>query len=252
MMSNEPQFGVRPPLILAIETATRTGSVSVARGEKVLASISGDPSSSHSTDLIENVNAVLRDAGAALNAVEVFAAAIGPGSFTGLRIGLTTVKSFAVALNRQCAPVPTLAAVAYAAGKSERTVALLPAGRGEVFAQMFSVADNVERLDEPSHISPVQLIAKYGAHPRVLWTGEGAHIQGDMLRQAAAKAGFPFGGNETLNASNGWMIGSPQDKLANAVAMLAMQQWREGLLVEPEDLRANYVRASDAEIKSNV
>lgn len=251
-MSNEQQPDAGPPLILAIETATRTGSVSVARGEKVLASVSGDPSSSHSTDLIESVNTVLRDAGAELTAVELLAAAIGPGSFTGLRIGLATVKSFAVALNRRCAAVPTLAAVAYAAGKSERTVALLPAGRGEVFAQMFSVSDNVARLDEPSHISPVQLIAKYGAHPRVLWAGEGAHIQSDVLRQAAAKAGFPFDGNGTAHLSNGWMIASPPDRLADAVAMLALRQWREGSLVGPEDLRANYVRPSDAEIKSNV
>src|SRR5512133_498608 len=119
------------PLILAMETATRAGSVSLALGDQILASVAGDASSSHSNDLIENIEKVLRDGGRELNAVDVFAAAIGPGRFTGLRIGLATTKSLAMSLEKKCAGISTLAAVAVAAGESKRTVALLPAGRGE-------------------------------------------------------------------------------------------------------------------------
>ena len=139
------------PIILAIETATRAGSVAIARGENILASRPGDASSSHSQDLIENIDAVLREAAIELSAIDLLAAAIGPGSFTGLRIGLATAKSFAVSLGRRCVGVSTLAAVSHAAGVAERVVALLPAGRGEVFAQMFSVRDDhVGPLDEPA------------------------------------------------------------------------------------------------------
>jgi tRNA threonylcarbamoyladenosine biosynthesis protein TsaB len=258
-MSNEQQkiFVQSPvannlqPLILAIETATRAGSVSVARGETILASTGGDPAASHSTDLIENVDAVLREASTQLGAVDLFAVAAGPGSFTGLRIGIATVKSFAVALKRRCAAVPTLAAVAYAAGRSERTVALLPAGRGEVFAQMFSVNDKVETLDQASHISPAALLGKYGAHQRVVWAGEGAHLQFELLKNAAEERRIKFHDSASEQLTDGWAIAPPQNRLADAVAMLALQLWRADELVNAEDLHADYVRPSDAEIKSH-
>jgi tRNA threonylcarbamoyladenosine biosynthesis protein TsaB len=242
------------PLILAIETTTRAGSVSLARGSNVLASSIGDASSSHSTDLLANIDQVLRDAGIELAAVDVFAAAVGPGSFTGLRIGLATAKSLAVALRRSCAGVSTLAAIAYQAGASERTVALLPAGRGELFAQMFTVIDDtVEGLDQPMHIEPKLMIEKYGDYQRVMWAGEGAHVQMEFLRAEAASRKLQFSANErssTDTPAAAWIVASKCDKLAEAVARLAFQQSRAGGLIAPENLRANYVRPSDAEIKS--
>ena len=72
------------PVILAIETATRAGSVAVSRGDQILSCAPGDAASSHSTDLIENVDRILRESGLRLGDVDLFAAAIGPGSFTGL------------------------------------------------------------------------------------------------------------------------------------------------------------------------
>ena len=147
------------PLILAIETATRAGSVAVARGETLLSCREGDASISHSTNLIEMIDAVLNEAGAPLSDVDVFAVAVGPGSFTGLRIGLATVKAFAEVNQRPIAGISTLAAVAHASALEGDVVSLLPAGRGEVFAQMFSVAaGKVEAKDEPAHLSPPETI----------------------------------------------------------------------------------------------
>src|SRR5205085_9685024 len=103
------------PLILAIETATRAGSVAVARGETLLSCREGDASVSHSTNLIEIIDAVLSEAGAQLSDVDVFAVAVGPGSFTGLSIGLATVKAFAEGNQRLIVGISTLAAGAYAA-----------------------------------------------------------------------------------------------------------------------------------------
>src|SRR6266849_6010946 len=113
------------PLILAIETSTRAGSVSLARGLEVLSAVLGDGTSSHSTDLIDNVERVLREGSARLIDIDLFAVTAGPGSFTGLRIGLATVKAFAVCVQKPCLPVSTLAAIAHAAGESERTVSIL-------------------------------------------------------------------------------------------------------------------------------
>lgn len=234
------------PLILALETATRAGSVSLAQGDQILASVAGNATSSHSNDLIENIEKVLHDAGRELSAVDFFAAAIGPGSFTGLRIGLATAKSLAMSLEKKCAGVSTLAAVAAAAGDSDRTVGLLPAGRGEVFAQMFAVrSGQVNPLDSAIHIAPEKLASRYAEFPKLLWAGEGAHLQTETLRSAAAARSIVFGLNE------GWAIAPPQDRLADAIAKLAWLEWQDQKLISPQDLHANYLRASDAEIKTN-
>jgi len=252
-MSNERlKFSLTEPVILAIETATRAGSVAVGRGEDILASRSGNASASHSTDLIENIDAVLQEAGIELSAVELFAAAIGPGSFTGLRIGLATAKSLAVSLDRKCVGVSTLAAVSHAAGVAERIVALLPAGRGEVFAQMFAVrVENIEPLDEPAHISPRALLAKYGGYAQLTWAGEGAHAQLELLRSEARGKGIDLNASAHEQNTNGWTLAPPTPRLAENVARLAFREWHKGKVIDPEGLRANYVRASDAEIKTH-
>jgi len=165
------------PLILAVETATRAGSISLLHGRDVISSVSGDANSSHSSDLIQNITRVLEASRSDLKDIDVYAAASGPGSFTGLRIGLATVKALAVSTDRKCVGVSTLAAIARAAGVSPRTVALLPAGRGELYAQMFTVSlERVEALDRPSHLNPSVLLEKY-RFENILWAGEGAQAQ---------------------------------------------------------------------------
>src|ERR1051325_9562075 len=171
MSDNEKQN--RQPLILAIETATRAGSVAVARGEEVLTAREGDASVSHSTSLIEMIDGVLKNAGAKLSDVDLFACAVGPGSLTGLRIGLATVKAFATATERPVVPVSTLAAIAYATHASGKIVSLLPAGRGELFAQMFSISNGkVSALDRAAHLGAKELLRKYESID-AQWAGEG-------------------------------------------------------------------------------
>jgi tRNA threonylcarbamoyladenosine biosynthesis protein TsaB len=232
------------PLILAIETATRSGSVAVARGEQLLSSVVGDPSTSRSADLIELVESALRSAGVQLSEMDLFAAAVGPGSFTGLRIGLATAKSFAVNEGRKCAGISTLAAIALAAGKSELTVSVLPAGRGEVFAQSFSVQDSAAiKLDEAQHLKPQALCDRFGEQRQILWAGEGAHVHAELLRERARAKGILFG-----NPTAGWSLAEACNELAGAIAVLAMNEYKLDKLVGPEALHAEYVRASDAEI----
>jgi tRNA threonylcarbamoyladenosine biosynthesis protein TsaB len=221
----------KEPLILAIETATRAGSVALARGSEILCSASGDATASHSTDLIETIETILKRGQVELDAIDLMAAAVGPGSFTGLRIGLATTKSFAACNGTPCAGISTLAAIAHAAGKSERTVSLLPAGRGELFAQMFSVEDGFAReLDAAAHLSPQAVLEKYTPAQPLVWAGEGAHLNAQALHA------------ETQ------VIAPPTPQLATSIAALALGAYRNGETVSPNELRAVYVRASDAEI----
>ena len=240
------------PLILAIETATRAGSVALARGKEILWSASGDASASHSTDLIETIEKALAGTGTKLSQIDLFAAARGPGSFTGLRIGLATIKSFAVCTGKRCAGVSTLAAIALAAGTSEHTVSLLPAGRGELFAQLFSVRDGqVRELDTAAHLALRAVLERYGAAPELVWTGDGAYLNAAALAEWAKARGFSFNEQSFDGAGRtpkGWRLAPGVDQLAISIAALALDAYRSGNTVSPDDLQAVYVRASDAEI----
>ncbi|HEV2835075.1 MAG TPA: tRNA (adenosine(37)-N6)-threonylcarbamoyltransferase complex dimerization subunit type 1 TsaB [Pyrinomonadaceae bacterium] len=225
------------PVILAIETATLAGSIAIMRDAEVIGSLKGDPQVSHSNTLLADLDTLLAQTEVKLSDVDLFAVAAGPGSFTGLRIGLATVKALAATLDRPCAAIPTLQAVALAGGAWNTSVALLPAGRGEVFAQSFSVTANVAvtALDDASHISPRKLIERYGSLDEVLWCGEGAHAQRELIESAAA--------------GKNWRIAPREENLAKYVAALARANFAANQTVAPEALRAIYVRPSDAELK---
>src|SRR5687767_12148214 len=225
------------PLILAVETATLSGSLALTRGAEVIGGFNGDPAVSHSNTLLADLDKLLSESKVTLVTVDLFAVAAGPGSFTGLRIGIATVKALAATLDRPCAAVPTLHAVALSGGASEASVALLPAGRGEVFAQLFSVSTDgvVKALDEPSHISPKKMIDKYGSLESVVWCGSGAIAQRELIASS--------------DEGKEWRIPPQTDNLAEHVAALALRNFNEDRLVAPEELQAIYVRPSDAELK---
>jgi tRNA threonylcarbamoyladenosine biosynthesis protein TsaB len=242
------------PLILSVETATLSGSVAISRGTEILVSKGGDSRISHSNTLLADIDGLLSHNHSQLADIGLFAVAIGPGSFTGLRIGIATVKALAANLDRPCAGVPTLYAIARAGGVSESTVAVLPAGRGEVFAQMFSVSNEamINPLDEPVHISPQKLLERYGAVDNLIWCGEGAQIHRDLIKRRALELGRHFfdGRDNKLDdrAKRRWMLASPISNLAEQVANLANTRMQYNQLDTPITLRAIYVRPSDAEL----
>jgi tRNA threonylcarbamoyladenosine biosynthesis protein TsaB len=229
------------PLILGIETATLSGSIVIARGAQVIGGINGDPGISHSNTLLADLDRLLSDTKIKLADIDLFAVAVGPGSFTGLRIGIATVKALATTLDRPCAAIPTLQAVALSGGPSENSIALLPAGRGEVFAQLFSVSsdDVVTALDEAAHIAPRKMIEKYGSLEDVVWCGEGAMAQRELIESSAEGKKWRIASQTENRAEN----------LARHVSTLALKSFRQGRLVAPDALQAIYVRPSDAELK---
>ena len=108
------------------------------RGGEVLADGTAGPGRDHAEILLPLVDRVLREAGVALREIEAFAVAIGPGSFTSLRVGLATVKGLAFGTAQPVAAVSSLAALAWSAGASEAPlVPLLDARRGEIYAAIY-------------------------------------------------------------------------------------------------------------------
>jgi tRNA threonylcarbamoyladenosine biosynthesis protein TsaB len=208
----------------------------------------GDPAVSQSNSLLKDIDECLDQAGVSLKDLDLLAAASGPGSFTGLRIGLATVKALAATLRSPCVGIPTLHAVAHAAGPPTATVALLPAGRGEVFVQMLSVSrdGSVGALDEPAHLSPSKVLEKYGALAAIKWAGPGAHMYRALLESYAREKGIDFNDTEL---SKGWTLAPAQENLSQHVAALALQKYEHNQLDDPLSLSAIYVRPSDAELK---
>ena len=222
-------------LILSVETATLSGSVAIVRGEQLLGVVSGDAKISHSNTLLGDIDKLLAETKINVSDIDLFAVATGPGSFTGLRIGIATIKALSATLDRPSIGIPTLEAVALSGGVAERSVALLPAGRGEVFTQLFSVSgeNTVEALDEPAHVPPARLFERYGQLESVTWCGEGAIVHRELIESSAA--------------GKNWSIAPPDTNLAVPVARLALNASH---FDDAYTLRAIYVRPADAVLKT--
>ncbi len=127
--------------ILAVDTTTPGGSVALLEDDLLLGDIGMESPATHSARLLASVDFLLRAAGLALADIDGFAVSPGPGSFTGLRIGLSTVKAFAFASQKPVACVSSLLALAWKhRGEGAGLIApLLDAKKGEVYAALFEV-----------------------------------------------------------------------------------------------------------------
>ncbi len=158
-------------LILALDTTTRSGSIAVARDETLLAVVSGDGSKTHAERLPADIVRILAGQQLRVSDVDVFAVAAGPGSFTGLRIGIATVQGLAFAMNRLVVPVSTLDALAHVAAATSSggalVAAFMDAQRSEVFAALYRAAGSqspptdFETIDGPVSQPPAIVLDRW-------------------------------------------------------------------------------------------
>jgi tRNA threonylcarbamoyladenosine biosynthesis protein TsaB len=245
-------------LVLAVDTATDARSVCVARGRETLSLVKEGQTKAGASVVLSLIDGALRSAGVKFEELELFAVACGPGSFTGIRAGVATVKAFAAMTGRPVAPVPTLHAVALAAGPSARTVAAIPAGRGEVFTQLLEVEScgAVRELNGPAHVSPAKLTqAAAGWGQSLVWVGGGAWANRELIAEAAKRAGRewiePSDARQTPTVDGGhaWSLAPRADSYGEQIARLSLISTERGETVRADEVRALYVRPSDAELK---
>jgi tRNA threonylcarbamoyladenosine biosynthesis protein TsaB len=241
-------------LTLGVDTSTERRSVVLHGGGRVLSASESGLREGGSAGLLADVERVLASASHGLRDVGLFAAAAGPGSFTGLRSGLATVKGLALTLGRPAVGVPTLHAVAYGARPARRVMALIPAGRGEVFAQLLGVSAEglVSELESPTHVPPERLlerVAQLGGGLK--WAGGGAFKFQEQIRLAAEAAGIEFAVSDAATdaADDAWVLAPETKALAESVALLALARVKGEGIWDAESLGAIYVRPSDAELK---
>ncbi len=251
----------RAPFILSLDTTTDVRSVALVAHGRVRAHRAGSLRGAQSANLLGDINAVLAEARAQLKEIDLFAVATGPGSFTGLRAGLATIKAFATTLGKPVVGVPTLHAVARAAGFAAHVVATLPAGRGELFAQLVAVTSDgaVEELSVPAHLPPAVIVERALNWPvPLVWAGAGAHAQATLIAEAAARAGIEWRvapdqveseDQLVLNKeAREWILARPAGAYAAEIAALAGREYEAGRAGSAVDLQALYVRLSDAEL----
>ncbi len=224
--------------ILAIDTATRVQAVALLDGNQLCEHRVQRVAYNHGSSLLENVDGLLGNSSLELGDVDLFAVGIGPGSFTGLRVGLATAKALSRAVERPIVGVSSLAALAYGPARTcpaATILAAIDARRHEVYAGAYRWEDNglVELLEDCA-ASPDEWIARVADNLTgpLLQVGDGVEKY-DTLRDWEAPQ---------LRRLPGDLV-SPS---AVGIARLARQLACAGTLADRTALEPNYIRPSDA------
>ena len=219
-------------LILAADTSSKQGSIALAHGlnngKCDVIEVVPLTGGTFSAQLVLQVADLLSKHGFKKQDIDAFAVASGPGSFTGLRVGLAAIKGLAEILEKPIATVSMLEAVATAGRMQGRVLAVLDAGRREVYAGEYQVAaDRARMIDER------------------LITLEALATSVDGLTLMTPEKSIA----ETLAAKGISVVEVPVQQ-GDAIASLGWKKILAGETVSPEALEANYIRRTDAEIFS--
>lgn len=182
-------------LVLGFDTSHAKGSVAVVREKEILYEVLFDAADTHSATLMPAIDSALGIAKTDISRIDLFAVTIGPGSFTGLRIGLATVKGFAAVKRRPVVTMTSLELLAAALPYSERIICpVIDAYKGEVYAALYDTRSG----------SPVELVPPFSAEPEavgrvlrdhgpLIFCGTGLMRYGDSLLGVAPEGSIAAG-----------------------------------------------------------
>ena len=189
--------------LLAIDTTTNVLTVSVSDGEKILAEYYIDHQRTHSQKLMPVVDRIISDAGVDISECDCFAVANGPGSFTGIRIGLAAARNFAQATGKKVIPVCTLKALAFNASFTKgRVCAVLDARNNNLYCAVFSFrGKGCKTVLEPSFMSADELNAYLGLlRGKTFVVGECDAVCGDSIVKLDRRFNTPKASSVALAA----------------------------------------------------
>src|SRR4029077_6465934 len=231
---------MRIVLLLALDTCDARGSVAILRDESVLHAEPHTTAEDYSSWLLPAVTRVLTAAGLALRDIDLYAVAAGPGSFTGVRVGLTTVKAWSEVYGRRIAAVSRLEAIASESqAASAYVAAFIDARRDQVFAALYRrQAASLERVDEEMVIAPDKFLEWCSAHARsekIAWVS----TDPNCLTQAQLW---------TSRFAVSAPVKEVSPLLPPRIGQIGYSLALQNRLTDALSLDANYVRRSDAEI----
>ncbi len=236
--------------VLSLDTTTRAGSVALMIDGRVVEERSGDASRTHAERLPAEMITLLAAHGRTLADIDLFAVASGPGSFTGLRIGIATIQGAAFVHHRPVVAVSALEALAQAGSASvqpgEAVGAWIDAHRNDVFSALYRVGgaepfapDRLVEIEGPRVGPPAATLARWRPDltgRSLAIVGDGAVLYADVIA-AEAGSGAPAA-----------RVVQPTPQLAGTIALMALQLARIGGAVEAGGVKPLYVRRPDAEI----
>lgn len=230
---------------LALDTTTRAGSVALVDADRVVEERVGDSSRPHAERLPAEIIALLFTHDLTIADVDLFAVAAGPGSFTGLRIGIATIQGLAFVGQRPVVAVSALEALAQIGSRDsspgELVGAWIDAHRGDVFSALYRVANGPMYQDERL----VEIAGPAVAHPAATierWNDlrNGAPLV--LIGEALPRDGAP---DATGRAASAMLPASP---LAGAIGRIAVQRAARGHTITAAGIQPLYVRRPDAEV----
>jgi tRNA threonylcarbamoyladenosine biosynthesis protein TsaB len=225
-------------LLLAIDTSGKQGSIALARageptangGDFEVIEIAPLVGGTFSAQLIPQISALLSSNGFMKSAIGAFAVVSGPGSFTGLRIGLAAVKALAEVLGKPIAAVSLLEVCVFASGAQGKIMAALDAGRSDVYVGEYEVPANALPAQREHLLTRSEFIAQARG-----WT---VVTPDPVLAEVAGAAGLSVSTLGPISAAD--------------VARLGWRKIQSGMTVTPEQLEANYIRRTDAEMLERI
>ena len=221
--------------ILAVDTATRSCSVAVIKGKSLLAEMTTVKKQTHSKHLMEMINRVMELSGVALSELDGFAVTRGPGSFTGLRIGISSVKGLSAASGKCVVGVSSLDALAVQASFFPYLICpLIDARKGEVYFSRYRFQNGqLEKEADEQVFSPEEALVDLDE--TCLFIGDGALSYQQMISdKMGASAFFASSFQNTIRAST--------------VAYLSLNKFKTNDTDDVGRLVPRYIRKSDAEI----
>jgi tRNA threonylcarbamoyladenosine biosynthesis protein TsaB len=224
-------------LILAVDTSTQAGSLAVLRGAQVLGEVSTWTEETYSSRMFRHLEFLLRELKLEMKQFDLYAVAAGPGSFTGLRVGLTAVKGWAEVYGKPIAAVSGLEAVAAQARTPVRwLVPVIDARRGQVFGGIYERGERGLVLRGPEVVmAPEEFLNEV----RTKLADEALAF---VTPTPEAIAGHVAAG------AHGKPIEAVSNVLAPWIGQLGLARAERGEVVDPVHLDANYIRRSDAEL----
>ena len=225
-------------LILAIDTSTQAGSLAVLRDTRVVGEVSTWVEETYSSRMFRHLEFLLRELQVGLEQVELYAVAAGPGSFTGLRVGLTAVKGWAEVYRRPIAAVSALEAVAAQAKAHEPLLApVIDARRGQVYGGLYERrGPTLTRRGDEVVMTPAEFLEFLG--------GQAGDVPLTFVSPTPEVLAPPL----AESRFRGKTIEPVSTVLAPVIGQLGFARAQRGELVDALTLDANYVRRSDAEL----
>jgi tRNA threonylcarbamoyladenosine biosynthesis protein TsaB len=213
--------------VLAIDTTGDMGSIALADEDGLIEEVALDSPDGFAHVLFNEIERLLERHSLNVSQIAAFASASGPGSFTGVRVGLTAVKGLAEATGRNVIAVSNLRALAWHGSRPLRAV-VLDARRGEVFGGVYN--------------AELQLVQEEVVATLPQWLA--SLPQGEL---EIVTPGFPLGWGAAPAFGLHRVVRAPK-ALAGSIARIAFDRLLSGEVLDPSEIDANYVRRSDAEL----